>query len=220
MQALRLSADLQKSRERLITAREEERRRLRRDLHDGLGPQLASQTLTLDALSKLLTADPAAAADLLRALKAQSQDAITDIRRLVYALRPPALDDLGLVGALREQIAQYQHTGIRFTLSAPEPLHSLPAAVEVAAFRIAQEALTNAARHSRAATCHIALAVDGAFHLTVVDDGCGLPSDHRAGVGLHSMRERAEELGGICVVEQAPQRGTRVYAQLPLTREE
>jgi signal transduction histidine kinase len=220
MYSLQLTEELQSARERLVTAREEERRRLRRDLHDGLGPQLASQTLTLDAVSKLLTTDPAAAADLLRALKRQSQDAIGDIRRLVYDLRPPALDDLGLVAALREQTARYQHTGIRFTLSAPEPLPALSAAVEVAAYRIAQEALTNVARHSHAQTCQIALAMNSALHLTVVDDGCGLSADCRSGVGLHSMRERAEELGGACLVEQASQGGTRVYARLPLAREE
>jgi signal transduction histidine kinase len=213
---LQLSEALQSARERLVTAREEERRRLRRDLHDGLGPQLASQTLTLDAIAKLLTTDPREAAALLQALKAQSQDAIGDIRRLVYNLRPPALDDLGLVAAVREQAAHYQQTGIQFTVSAPEPLPALPAAVEVAAYRIAQEALTNVARHSHASHCDIALAVNGAFNLTVSDDGCGLPADYRFGVGLHSMCERAEELGGTCLIEAGPNGGTRVEARIPV----
>ncbi|HEV2741811.1 MAG TPA: histidine kinase, partial [Rubrobacter sp.] len=106
-EALRLSTDLQRSRERLVEAREEERRRLRRDLHDGLGPQLSSQALTIDAVRKLMRRDPDAAEELLLELKADAQDAVTDIRRLVYGLRPPALDDLGLLGALRETAAQY-----------------------------------------------------------------------------------------------------------------
>ena len=110
-EALKLSADLQRSRERLVEAREEERRRLRRDLHDGLGPQLSSQALTIDAVRALMKRDPEAAEELLLDLKAQAQDAVSDIRRLVYGLRPPALDDLGLLGALRESAAQYSAKG-------------------------------------------------------------------------------------------------------------
>jgi signal transduction histidine kinase len=216
--AVRLTADLQHSRERLVTAREEERRRLRRDLHDGLGPQLASQTLTIDAVCKLLERDPRAAATLLQDLKVQSQDAITDIRRLVYNLRPPALDDLGLIGALREQASQYGHTGLHITIDAPERLPPLPAAVEVAAYRIAQEALTNVVRHAEARICIIRLSLDdAALYLEIQDDGRGLPEDHHAGVGLHSMRERAEELGGTCLIEAMPTRGTRIRARLPLS---
>ncbi|MFQ5421475.1 MAG: histidine kinase, partial [Anaerolineae bacterium] len=148
--AAQLSADLRRSRQRLVTAREEERRRLRRDLHDDLGPKLASLTLSLDAIGKLMDRDPAAAAELLRELKEQSQTAVQDIRRLVYDLRPPALDDLGLAAALRESATRYRSGGIRITIKTPEPLSPLPAAVEVAAFRIAQEAMTNAVRHAQA----------------------------------------------------------------------
>src|SRR5205814_1987574 len=119
-------ADLQRSRERLVTAREEERRRLRRDLHDGLGPALASFPLKLDAAGNLLARDPAAADALLAGLKAQTLAAVADIRRLVYALRPPALDDLGLVGALRADAAQHDPTGLRVTVEAPESLPPLP----------------------------------------------------------------------------------------------
>src|SRR5262249_10150122 len=146
--AVRLTADLQRSRERLITAREEERRRLRRDLHDGLGPQLASLTLTLAAARELLRHDVDAADMLLQELARHTQAAIADIRRVVYALRPPALDDLGLVLALREQAAQYSH-GLQIAIDAPEHLSPLPAAVEVAAYRIVQEALTNVVRHAQ-----------------------------------------------------------------------
>lgn len=214
--AVRLTVDLQRSRERLVTAREEERRRLRRDLHDGLGPQLASQTLTLTAARKLLREDPDAAETLLANATVHAQEAIADIRRLVYALRPPALDDLGLIAALREQIAQYQASGTSFTLEAPEHLPALAAAVEVACYRIAQEALTNVVRHAHAHMCTICITLDGLLTLEIADDGIGLPSSYRPGVGFSSMRERAEELGGSCVIESRPAGGTRVDAQLPL----
>lgn len=150
--AVRLTADLQQSRERLVTAREEERRRLRRDLHDGLGPALASITLKLDAARNLLTRDPFAADALLVDLKKQTQGAVADIRRLVYELRPPSLDELGLVSALREQAEQYTDDGLNITIDAPEPLPALAAAVEVATYRIVQEAMTNVVRHARPAS--------------------------------------------------------------------
>jgi two-component system NarL family sensor kinase len=106
--AAHLTGALQDSRRDLVTAREEERHRLRRDLHDGLGPQLASQTLGLDAALKLMDSDPQAAKELMQALSSQNQDAVLEIRQLVYGLRPPALDELGLVGALRENSRSYE----------------------------------------------------------------------------------------------------------------
>jgi signal transduction histidine kinase len=226
-EALRLSADLQRSRERLVEAREEERRRLRRDLHDGLGPQLSSQALTIDAVRALMRRDPDAAEELLLELKADAQHAVTDVRRLVYGLRPPALDDLGLIGALRETAEQYGTKGLSVSVEAPDKLPPLSAAVEVAAYRIAQEALTNVARHAEASTCTVSLALEEARVLCVEvrDDGCGIPdpqenSSVRAGVGLTSMRERASELGGTLLVEPLPAGGTRVRARLPLPKEE
>jgi signal transduction histidine kinase len=216
--AVRLTSDLQRSRERLVSAREEERRRLRRDLHDGLGPQLASVTLKLDAARNLLDHDPAAVGALLADLKSQTQAAITDIRRLVYDLRPPALDDLGLVSALREQIGQYQYHQLSITIDAPANLPSLPAAVEVAAYRIAQEAITNVVRHSGAQNCIVSLGVGNGLYLDIRDDGRGLPENRRAGVGLSSMRERATELGGNCEIGPVPSGGTCVIAWLPLPK--
>jgi signal transduction histidine kinase len=221
--AVRLTADLQRARERLVGAREEERRRLRRDLHDGLGPQLSSQTLTIDAVRTLMKRDPDSAEELLVALKEQAQDAISDIRRLVYDLRPPALDDLGLIGALRESAAQYGHNGLDVRLKAEGKLPSLPAAVEVAAYRITQEAVTNVVRHAGARACVVSLAVDEdpkALHLEVRDDGRGIGEDRDAGVGLASMRERAAELGGSLIVEPLIGCGTVVRATLPLPEEE
>ena len=106
VEMVQLTADLQRSRERLVVAREEERRRLRRDLHDGLGPQLATLTLKLDTANNVMSSDPNRASQMLMEIKAQTQAAIGDIRRLVYDLRPPALDQLGLVGALQEHAAR------------------------------------------------------------------------------------------------------------------
>jgi signal transduction histidine kinase len=221
--AVRLTSDLQHSRERLVTTREEERRRLRRDLHDGLGPILAIQSLQLGAARELLAQNPAAADALLSELKAQTQAIIADIRRLVYDLRPPALDELGLLSALREHAAHYsQFNGLHITLEAPECLPPLPAAVEVAAYRIVLEAITNVVRHARASKCRIFLSLSDVLSLEILDDGVGLSEDHRAGVGMTSMRERAEELGGMCKVETgtAGGVGTRVCARLPLPKEE
>jgi len=217
--AVRLTADLQRSRERLITAREEERRRLRRDLHDGLGPQLASLTLTLAAARELLRHDVDAADRLLQELAIHTQAAIADIRRVVYDLRPPALDDLGLVLALREQAAHYTQAGLQITIAAPDQLPPLPAAVEVAAYRIVQEALTNVVRHAQARTCTVGLTLGDAPDVELRDDGVGLPPGGRAGVGLPSMRERTTELGGTCRIESVPGRGTCIRAQLPLHQE-
>jgi len=221
--AYRLNAALRQSRERLVAAREEERRRLRRDLHDGLGPTLASQTLKLDAALDLLEADPAKAAGYLREVKAQTQATVADIRRLVYELRPAALDELGLVSALREHARQMTGPagGLRVSVAAPETLPPLPAAVEVAAYRISLEALTNVVKHARAGMCRLGLEVvqwEGRPCLTldVTDDGVGLADSTAPGVGLASMRERAEELGGTCQVLPGRPAGTRVLAQLPL----
>ncbi len=211
------AAELQRARERLVAAREEERRRLRRDLHDGLGPALAGAALKVEAAENLLGSNPPAASGLLADARAEIQEAVADVRRLVYALRPPALDELGLVGALREQGERLEvGEHVRVTVEAPQNLGALPAAVEVAAYRIALEAMTNAARHAEARACVVRIAVDGALELEIRDDGRGLPSDVRAGVGIASMRERAEELGGTCEVEHGGRRGTRVHARLPL----
>lgn len=213
--AVRLTAELQRSRERLVTTREEERRRLRRDLHDGLGPALATISLKIDAARNLLARDPAGVARMLQELKVQVQAAIGDIRRVVHDLRPPALDELGLLSAIREQAARFETNGLRVTVEAPARLPALPAAVEVAAYRIVQEALANVARHAGARTCRITITTDGDLEIDVRDDGRGL-NGQAGGVGLHSMRERAEELGGTCTVEGERGGGTRVHARLPL----
>jgi signal transduction histidine kinase len=219
--AVRLTNDLQRSRERLVATREEERRRLRRDLHDGLGAQLAGLNVQTGTLRRLIPSDPGAADELVMELREELRGAIADIRRLVYDLRPPALDDLGLVEAMRQLAERYdsKDSTLRVVVEAPEDLPDLPAAVEVAVYRITQETLTNVARHARATTCAVRLAVNDDVRLEIVDDGVGIPSGRSAGVGLSSMRERAEELGGSCRVEPAPEGGTRVLASLPLAKE-
>jgi signal transduction histidine kinase len=189
--AVQLTADLQRSRERLVTAREEERRRLRRDLHDGLGPELASLILKLQAARNMIDGDPNAADTMLAELKTQVQEAIADIRRLVYDLRPPALDQLGLIPAVRETAASHNKAGgLRVEVEGPDAMPSLPAAVEVAAYRIAQEALHNVTKHARADSCIVRFTLEDALELEVLDNGVGLPDALRAGVGLTSMKER------------------------------
>ena len=221
-----LTDHLQRSREQLVLAREEERRRLQRDLHDGLGPQLATLSMQLDVARRLAAEGSPEAAELLGRLSGETQAAIADIRRLVYGLRPPALDQLGLAGALREYLAgQDQGTsGTRVTVEAPGALPPLPAAIEVAAYRIAQEAVANCLRHAHATECLINLNVREELSLEIRDNGRGLPSavggrESASGVGLVSMRERAAELGGVCRIESAPGGGTRVMAIFPLLQE-
>lgn len=220
--SVRLTAALQRSREKLVLTREEERRRIRRDLHDGLGPTLASQTFTMDAILDLLETEPQEAARLVRGLKAKNQETVAEIRRLVYELRPPALDELGLLCALEAHVGQLASPqGVQIRVSArPDPLPRLPAAVEVAAYRIALEGLTNVMRHAEARQCQVLLTVMEAsrpqLSIEITDDGAGLPAEYHAGVGLSSMRERAEELGGSLVVQNLA-RGAQVTARLPLT---
>ena len=223
--AVRLTADLRRSREKLVLAREEERRRLRRDLHDGIGPQLAALALKIETARNKLSGDPVAK-DLLSDLAERARAAISDVRSSVHALRPPALDELGLVPALKETAAQYSSGGLDVAVDAPEDLPPLPAAVEVAVYRIAQEAMTNVVRHANANSCSVRLDLDGPpglLRLEIEDDGSGFGigavgmERGAAGVGLSSMRERAEELGGTLVVGPAPgsPTGTLVRAELP-----
>ncbi len=213
-----LTTQLQRSRERLVTAREEERRRIRRDLHDGLGPVLAGIAMQLDAARRLMRQDQNTAGQLLQHLREQTQAAIADIRRLVYDLRPPALDDLGLTGALAQHAASCSAPGgLQVSIDAAPGLPALPAAAEVAAYRIAAEAVTNVTRHAAARTATVKLtAGDGVLQVEVTDDGRGVSPVHRVGVGLASMRERAEELGGSCTLLPRPGGGSIVSARLPL----
>ncbi|MGH3912131.1 MAG: GAF domain-containing sensor histidine kinase [Pseudonocardiaceae bacterium] len=214
-EATRLNRDLQTSRERLVTAREEERRRLRRDLHDGLGPSLAGMSMQVRAARKLLPpTDDSRAASILDALATDLKSCTTEVRQLVDELRPPALDR-GLDAALHTECRRFNADGLSVRCEVDGSLEGLPAAVEVATFRIVAEALTNVARHSQATICHVRVRRNGALYVEIIDDGIGITSSARAGVGLNSMRERAAELGGDCQIGPAPGGGTSVRLELP-----
>jgi len=238
--AARKTLDLRASRERLVTSREEERRRLHRDLHDGLGPVLASTILGLDKARRLVGNGilPNATNDahksllaVLNELKTQTQTAMQDVRGLVYELRPPVLDELGLVNALRAHADRIE-SALEITLHTPATLPKLSAAIEVATYRIVQEAVNNVLRHAEATQCDIRLKLESGTNagstriqtwvIEVRDNGRGLPNDYRVGVGLASIRERAEELGGTCQVERLDvddvneMGGTLIFARLPL----
>jgi signal transduction histidine kinase len=209
----RLADELQSSRERLVTTREEERRRIRRDLHDGLGPAMAGVVYQLETARLLVGSDPERATAQIDSVRDHVQEIVADVRRLVHELRPPALDDRGLVGAIR-QLAENQQLPIE--VDAAE-LGTLSAAVEVAAYRIVAEALTNVVRHARAGAARVHLERTVAdLVVEVTDDGIGVGEDVQAGVGLLSVRERAAELGGRTDVSCPPSGGTVVRAVLPL----
>lgn len=221
IETIRLMADLRRSREELVATREEERRRLRRDLHDELGPAMAGSLMKLGAARSLMASNPARASTLLDGVDADVRGMIDEIRRIAHNLRPPALDELGLLGTLRMQIATFDEEPrdrrLRVWLTAPDELPPLPAAVEVAALRIALEALTNAARHSGASRAQVEVAMTGDdLIVTVTDDGTGISDDASRGVGLSSMRERADELGGSLHILPAEGGGTTVTARLPV----
>ncbi|MDX1435228.1 MAG: GAF domain-containing sensor histidine kinase [Anaerolineales bacterium] len=228
---VQLTEDLQQSRRRLVTAREEERRRLRRDLHDGLGPTLAALHVQSNALRRLIRSDPDAAGALVTEINREIRESIDDIRRVVYELRPPTLDELGLVGAARAYAAQCSRQAFRGTsldgdsagdgalfiqVESSDELPPLPAAVEVAAYYVIREALTNVLHHAAAGRCRVRIQASDALVVKVSDNGIGFLEEHPAGVGLISMRERVEELGGSFAVEPNPGGGTRLVAQFPL----
>jgi signal transduction histidine kinase len=218
-QTVRLNAELIRSRTQIVNEREEERLRIRRDLHDELGPLLASQGLKLSAVRQVLRTQPEKAEAMVDDLIQHSQQTVTDIRRLVHGLRPPALDQLGLVEAVRD-LVQNDTNPIIVEVSSPESLlPKLTAAVEVNAYRIVIEGLSNCARHAKATQCIVKFEVDAdTFIIHIQDNGIGIPKKYRAGVGLRSMRLRAEEIGGQLQIESVHPHGTHIMARLPLFR--
>jgi two-component system, NarL family, sensor kinase len=222
--AVLLDRALRRSRQRLVMATEEERRRIRRELHDGLGPALAGVALGVDAARNILRRDPGSADTLLADLKHETLGCVTEVRRIVDDLRPPALDELGLLPALAAFADRLstRDESLHVTLDVPDFLPPLPAAVEAAAYRIAVEALTNVSRHAQAQSCQLSIGVspgtgpDGELTVEVRDDGIGIPALPRTGVGLGSMTERAAELGGSCRVVIPLGGGTQVRAHLPM----
>jgi signal transduction histidine kinase len=214
VEAVRLNGDLVRSRADVVASREDERRRLRRDLHDGLGPTLAAIGLKAGLAAREIAAG-SSAHGLLGEIAAEAKASLADVRRLVDALRPPALDELGLVGAVLSRAVALAGD-LSIEVSGPNEPEALPAAVETAAFRIAVEAMTNAARHSGGRHCSVLIAWSGtAVEVTVRDDGHGLDPARAAGVGLRSMYERAAEVGGACSVTSPAGAGTEVHAVLP-----
>jgi two-component system, NarL family, sensor kinase len=216
---LRITHALRRSSQTLIEAREEERRRICRDLHDGVGPVLTAITMRVDAARAMLGAQPAAAEAVLAELHVETKNAVGTVRRLIHELRRPALLSRGLSRAIRDQAAQFERASggqLKTRVQVQPDLPPLPPAVELAAYRILSEALTNVAKHAGARHCVVRLHVQRDFRLEVVDDGVGLPDQVDKGLGLASMRERARELGGDCTISRRWPVGTRVLASFPL----
>lgn len=232
-----LAEDLQQSREKLVLAREEERRTIRRNLHDGLAPRLAAIGLNAAAAEMNVSRNPEAAVELLAELRQVIRTTVEDIRTLVHSMRPASLDEWGLVGALQQrgreltrplQLAEAEgETAKSLTIGfeVPRELPELPAAVEVAAYWIVSEAMTNVVRHAEAGSCLVRLYMASPAQLTVeiLDDGVGLDDRwggrEQRGIGLASIRERTAELGGVCSMERLPGGGTKVSASLPVMAE-
>lgn len=215
LHSAQISEALQASRERLVTAREEERRRMRRDLHDGLGPTLAALQLQLGSLRRVVDENPGEATRIVEDMIGDVRNATAEIRRLVYDLRPPLLDELGLVAALQNLARGEPTPGLE--IIAPTPMPVLPAAVEVAVYRIAGEAFHNVLKHAYATKCTIRLDVrEDEACLDITDDGRGVPDGTMHGMGLHSMQERAAELGGTFAVRPVAPHGTHIEVRLPL----
>jgi signal transduction histidine kinase len=213
---VRLTAELRRSNLAVLSGREEERRRMRRDLHDGMGPALTGISMTVRTLAKRLERDSAEAANaaLANRIGDEVDAAAREVKKIVHDLRPTALDNEGLPAALLAFVRGLDGA-VRVDLHVPDTPTRLPAVVEVAAYRIATEALTNVVRHAHAASCCIRLAVGDVVDIDVVDDGVGVTSHSPTGVGLMSMRERVAALGGTMAVMPVDPHGTRLHVTLP-----
>jgi signal transduction histidine kinase len=212
--AASLVDDVAQSRARIVLAREEERRRLRADLHDGVGPALAGTAHQMDALAKRMSSGPPELHDRAVEIRERLREVVGDVRAVTHGLRPPVLDHVGLAGALRRLVDGYDVPECTVSVDA---WGDLPAAVEVAAYAIASEAVSNAVRHSAAGRVHLDARVEsGALVVSISDNGRGIPARTHGGLGLMSMGERAEEVGGRLEVLRRPGGGTIVRALLPL----
>ncbi|MCW2803044.1 MAG: two-component system, NarL family, sensor kinase [Propionibacteriaceae bacterium] len=214
-----LSEQVQRARAATVEAAAAERVSLQRELHDGLGPTLTSLTFTADAAANLVHTDSEEAERLLGEVRADLRYALDNLRNVVYGLRPIELDDLGLLGPLRQRIAALSseaRDGITVELLAPEQLPDLSPAGELAAYRIANEALTNVFRHSTGRRCVLTITGQDALVVEVWDDGTPTPHWH-PGVGLRSITARAEELGGTASAGPTPT-GWTVRSELPVRR--
>jgi signal transduction histidine kinase len=209
-----LARELRVERERVVAATEAERARLRRDLHDGLGPSLTGIGLGLEAMDS--GALPERLSAVLRRVRTEVGTSLDEVRRIIEDLAPGALDASDLLTVVRQRA---QHvtatTGVRVDVEAPDNLPVLPPTVQVAALRILDEALNNVVRHAGATACRVELTLDEALHLAVTDDGRGYTGPRQGGVGLPSMRSRAAALGGRLDLTSSDA-GTRLSAELPV----
>ncbi|MFD1738642.1 sensor histidine kinase [Bacillus salitolerans] len=225
-----LADDLQKSREKLVLAREKERLEIRRNLHDELAPRLMSLAFNVAAAQQYVKKDPETANQLLEELRSVIRGTVEDIRSMVHGLRPPTLDEFGLIGSIKlriqelQQLSNHGQAAVQIRIEVPDQLPSLPAAIEVAAYRIVTESLVNVVRHANATHCQVAIKNidEKLLVIEVTDNGIGIPShikDMGNGIGLKSIRERAAELSGHCVMERGKSGGTRIKATLPFSIE-
>ncbi|MBT9153610.1 MAG: Signal transduction histidine-protein kinase/phosphatase DegS [Firmicutes bacterium] len=208
---------------RIIRAQEEERRRLARDMHDGPAQMLANVMLRAEICERLLDADLAQVRGELRSLKEVVRGSIKDIRKVIFDLRPMALDDLGLVPALKRYISDVkEQRGLLVELSVQGLDRRMPSVVEVASFRIVQEGLNNVLKHARAAKVQVKIEFGkDALLISITDDGQGFAVDEALTergehFGLLSMRERVQLLEGTCQIESAPGRGASIMVRLPI----
>ncbi|WP_257984314.1 sensor histidine kinase [Neobacillus cucumis] len=233
-----LAKDLQESREKLVLAREEERLQIRRNLHDELAPRLLSLSFNAAAAEQYVNKQPDKAVKLLGELRGVIRTTVNEIRTMVHDLRPPTLDEFGLIGAIEARINEIRKTVgtnsshgdeaavLKVSLEAPAKLPILPAAVEVAGYRIITEALVNVVKHAEATECVVRISVlsKSELEIEVSDNGVGLPLLLRpsinGGIGLKSIRERTAELGGQCFFDKSEIGGTRVRAVLPFLQGE
>lgn len=216
LHAATLATELQHARERLVSSREDERRRLRRELHDGVGPTLAGIALGLESAQRAVTTNPARATALIAEIRSDVTDLVSDVRGVVDGLRPPMLDEVGLVAALTELGLAFGSRADCTVEVRAENLPRLSAAVEVAAYLIGAEAMTNVFKHAAASRCEVTLREEaGLLLLDITDDGSGGAAPRDGGTGLPSIAERAAELGGELDVRSTGS-GTRVRARFPL----
>lgn len=212
---------------RVIEAQEEERKRVAREIHDGPAQSLANLVLRTEICEKLLDRDPAAVREALGELREMIQESLRDVRRIIYNLRPMVLDDLGIASALRLYISDLQKQSempIELIISGEE--RKLPGSLEVAVFRIAQEALNNALKHSEAKNILVKLEFSPeSINLLVIDDGKGFNWEEvrektPCSYGLIGMQERVEMLNGKISINTAPNRGTQILVMLPILKGE
>ncbi len=212
-----LAEALQNSREQIVRGREEERKRIRRDLHDGLGPTLASTALQLETARKLIYTKPEQGDTILKNLENKMSQTLTDVRTLVHDLYPSLIDQFGLVEALRQELESFESEALKVTFSVTGEIDDLGAATEVAVYRIVKEAVHNVHKHAQATRCEVNIDCSGEkLKVIIQDNGVGLKITETTGIGLQSICERTEELGGSFQIVDRASHGLKLSVQLPL----